>query len=138
MRHTGKAGLALLGLLLVLAAGCAGQPGQVALSASEYDFGTISNTAPVSQTFEVRNTGRGRLEIVGLSTSCGCTTATVDKVELEPGETAQLEVTYDPLAHGGATGQFMRLVYLRTDDPRFPETTLTIRVTVIESQEGAG
>ncbi len=126
--------LASLGLLvLALVAGCAQQPGQVELSATEYDFGTIPNNKPVSEVFEVRNVGRGKLEITGVSTSCGCTTADVDKRQLAPGEMAELVVTYDPQAHDGATGQFMRIVYVRTDDPGVPEATLTIRVTVAES-----
>jgi hypothetical protein len=127
-------GRVLLGLLLLaLAAGCAQQPGQVELSATEYDFGTIPNDKPVSQTFEVRNRGRGQLEILGVSTSCGCTSAEVSKRRLARGETAQLEVTYDPLAHDGATGRFMRIVYIRSNDPDVPEATLTIRVTVAAS-----
>lgn len=133
-RKRATIGLALLGLLLLaLAAGCAQQTGKVELSAAEYDFGTIPNTKPVSKVFEVRNVGRGKLEIAGVSTSCGCTTAAVNKRQLAPGETAELQVTYDPQAHGGATGQFMRVVYVRTDDPDVPEATLTIRVTVAES-----
>ena len=124
-------GLALLGMLLVLATGCAKQPGQIELSAVEYDFGTVPNTKSVSQVFEVRNTGQGALEITGVSTSCGCTTAEVDQHQLSSGETAKLTVTYDPQAHGGATGQFMRQVYLRSDDPDTPEVSLTFRVTVV-------
>lgn len=120
-------------LLLALTAGCAGQPGQIELSATEYDFGTIPNDKAVTHVFEVRNVGRGKLEIGGVSTSCGCTIAEVDKRQLAPGETAKLEVTYDPQAHGGATGQFMRIVYIRSDDPNVPEATLTVRVTVAES-----
>jgi hypothetical protein len=130
----GTIGLVSLSLLLLaLAAGCAGQPGQVDLSATEYDFGTIPNDKSVSQVFEVRNVGRGKLEIVGVSTSCGCTTAQVSKRQLARGETAELEVTYDPLAHEGATGRFMRIVYIRSNDPEVPEATLTIRVTVVAS-----
>ena len=60
-------GLALLGLLLALFAGCTQQPGQVTLSATEYDFGVIPNTKPVSEVFEVRNIGRGQLEIAGVT-----------------------------------------------------------------------
>jgi hypothetical protein len=43
-----------------------------------------------------------------------------------------LLVTYDPLAHDGATGQFLRLVYVRSNDPDTPEASLTLRVTVVE------
>lgn len=125
-------GLTLLGLLLTLLAGCTGQPGQVELSATEYDFGTIPNTKPVSEVFEVHNVGRGQLEIAGVSTSCGCTTAEVGQRKLAPGEATELVVTFDPQAHDGATGQFMRIVYVRTDDPDVPEATLTIHVQVIE------
>jgi hypothetical protein len=130
----GTIGLFSLGLLLLaLVAGCADQPGRVELSVAEHDFGTIPNDKPVSQVFEVRNVGRGKLEIVGVSTSCGCTSAEVSKRQLGPGEAAQLAVTYDPLAHDGATGRFLRIVYIRSSDPDLPEATLTIRVTVAAS-----
>jgi len=52
----------LLILILAAAAGCttvASSPGQVELSATEFDFGTIPNTKPVSQLFQVRNVGQG-------------------------------------------------------------------------------
>ena len=106
------------------------QPGRIELSETEFDLGTVPNTEPVSRTFQVRNTGQGTLEITGVSTSCGCTTAQVDRDRLGPGETANLTVTYDPQAHDGQTGRFMRVVYIRSDDPETPEASLTIRVTV--------
>jgi len=131
---------ALIGAVVALAllgAACSPQPGRIELSATEFDFGTIANTTPVSQTFAVRNAGRGQLEITGVSTSCGCTTAEIDARRLAPGETTELQVTYDPQAHGGATGQYVRMVYVRSNDPDVPEATLTIRVAVVASQEKA-
>ncbi|MBC8446977.1 MAG: DUF1573 domain-containing protein [Chloroflexi bacterium] len=130
----------LLILILAATAGCttvASSPGQVELSATEFDFGTIPNTEAVSQVFQVRNVGQGWLEITGVSTSCGCTTAEVDSLRLAAGETADLTVTYDPRTHEGATGEFMRVVYLRSNDPDAPEVTLTIRVTVVEPGRGS-
>ena len=82
--------------------------------------------------FQIRNVGRGRLEINGVSTSCGCTTAESSSHSLAPGEATDLRVTYDPLAHNGATGDFTRLVYIRSNDPDTPEASLTIQVTVVE------
>jgi hypothetical protein len=126
----------LIGLLiLAVAAGYAAlpqSPGRIELSATEFDLGTVPNTALVSQVFQVRNVGRGPLEITGVSTSCGCTSAEIGDRRLSPGETTDLRVTYDPLEHDGATGRFMRLVYVRSNDPDTPEANLTIRVTVIE------
>ena len=125
----------LLMLVLAVATGCtvaAQSPGKIELSATEFDFGTIPNTESVSQVFQVRNLGGEKLEITGVSTSCGCTTAETGSRSLPPGEATDLTVTYDPQAHDGATGEFMRMVYVRSDDPGTPEATLTIRVTVVE------
>ncbi len=131
--------VALISLLIVgLAAVAVGRmsaaksPGQIELSATEMHFGTIPNTEPVTQVFEVRNAGQGWLEITGVSTSCACTTAEIDDRRLAPGEVTDLTVTYDPQTHGGTTGEFLRVVYVRSNDPATPEASLTIRVTVVE------
>lgn len=120
-------------LLSIIVAGCASRaPGQIALSTADFDFGTVPNTKAVSQTFEIRNVGRGTLEITDVSTSCGCTTAEVTYFSVPPGESTELIVTYDPQAHGGATGRFMRVVYIRSNDADVPEAQLTVFVNVIE------
>jgi hypothetical protein len=127
--------IVVVALAAAVAVGYAALPqsaGQIELSATEFDFGTIPNTGPVSEVFQVRNAGDGPLEISGVSTSCGCTTAEVGSQQLAAGESTDLTVTYDPLAHDGATGDFMRLVYIHSDDPDTPEASLTIRVTVFE------
>ena len=139
MRRRRKEGLLVLAVLLTLASvtagGCATatrSPGRIELSAREYDLGTVPNTGPVSQVFQVRNVGRGELEITGVSTSCGCTAAEVADRNLAPGEATDLTVTYDPQVHGGETGEFLRVVYVRSSDPDTPEASLMIQVTVVE------
>lgn len=125
----------VVALMVAVAVGYAALPqpsGQIELSATEFDFGTIPNTGPVRQVFQVRNAGDGPLQITSVSTSCGCTTAEIGSQQLAAGASADLTVTYDPLAHDGATGEFLRIVYVRSDDPDTPEATLTIRVTVFE------
>ena len=125
----------LLGLASTVIVGCASAsraPAKIELSAAEFDFGTIPNTGPVSQVFQVRNVGGSELDIVGVSTSCGCTTAEVDNRTLARGEVTNLKITYDPQVHGGETGEFLRVVYVRSNDPGAPEASLTIRVRVVE------
>jgi hypothetical protein len=125
----------VVALIAAVVVGYAARPqasGRIELSATEFDLGTIPNSGPVSRTFQVRNTGDGPLEIGGVSTSCGCTTAEIASREIMPGEATDLTVTYDPLTHDGATGEFMRIVYVRSNDPDTPEATLAIRVTVVE------
>ncbi len=130
--------LVIVGLstLILAAAGCSvapgGPPGSIQLSVSEFDFGTIPNSGPVRHVFQVRNIGEGELLIESVSTSCGCTTAEINSHSLAPGATADLQVTYDPLAHAGATGEFMRQVFVRSNDPDTPEVVLTLWVTVEE------
>jgi Protein of unknown function (DUF1573) len=111
-------------------------PGRIELSATEFDFGTVPNTGSVSHEFQVRNAGRGPLEIIGVSTSCGCTTAEVESRRLERGESTTLRVTFDPQVHNGELGRFLRLVYVRSDDPAMPEASLTIWVTVVAPEPG--
>ncbi|MGD1995961.1 MAG: DUF1573 domain-containing protein [Anaerolineae bacterium] len=134
----GPALIGLFFLLLAAASGCRtadGAPGQIDLGATQFDFGTIPNTDPVTQVLQIRNVGEGTLEIAGVSTSCGCTTAQVARRRLPPGETTDLTVTYDPQVHDGETGEFMRVVYVRSNDPDTPEATLAIRVRVVEPAE---
>lgn len=123
-------------LMLALGAGCraaeADAPGEIELSTHAFDFGTVPNTDPVSETFQVRNVGQGTLEILAVSTSCACTTAEVGSRSVPPGGATDLTVTYDPQVHDGATGEFVRVVYVRADDPDIQEAELTVRVTVVE------
>ncbi len=121
----------LIGVLLVgCSAGKAQGPGRIQFSATELDLGIVPNTELITRTLEVRNVGQGWLEITGLSTSCGCTTARIARQRLAPGEATDLVVIFDPQAHGGQTGTFLRQVYVRSSDPETPEAVLTLRVTV--------
>ncbi|MBM4466614.1 MAG: DUF1573 domain-containing protein [Chloroflexi bacterium] len=106
------------------------QAGRIKITPASWDFGEIPPTAKVSHTFTVTNVGQGPLDITGVSTSCGCTTAEVDRTRLKPGEQTTLRVTFDPQAHGGSTGRFLRLVYVRSNDPERPEVQIEIHVTV--------
>ncbi len=128
----------LLGLLVPACTGESGEgPGRIDLSTTEFALGTIPNTEPVSHTFKIRNVGKGRLEITGVSTSCGCTIAEVADRVLDPGEATELVVTFDPQVHDGETGTFLRQVYIRSNDPETPEAVLTLHVTVVAAQDSA-
>lgn len=123
----------VIGLTLLLISSCGmATVGKIDLGTIDADFGSIPNTDPITRVFEIRNSGDGVLDITGLSTSCGCTTATVSKENLEPGDIADLAITFDPGAHNGATGEFMRQVFIRSSDPENPETVFTFRIKVVE------
>ncbi len=121
-------------LLLAFATAYTGRgAGEIVLVTTEANFGTIPNDVPVTQTFEIRNDGTGTLQITELSTSCSCTIVEVERDRIAPGESTVLTVTFDPTTHNGATGDFMRQVFIRSNDPDTPETRFTLWVTVVEA-----
>jgi hypothetical protein len=115
-----------------------------------YDFGSISMAAgTVRHTYAVSNTGSAPVTIVGVQTSCMCTGATVvtrnDRIgpfgmaghgrmptireTVAPGAMIQVEVTFDPAAHGPAgVGRTERVVTLETDRGAPLELGLTAMV----------
>ncbi len=108
------------------------EPPRIAVTPAEFDLGEIGPKLAVSHVFTVTNAGGALLDISGVSTSCGCTTATIEATQLQPGESTALTVTFDPQAHDGSTGRFLRLVYLRSNDPQTPEAQVKLRVTVTD------
>lgn len=127
----------LLLILTVLAAlilaGCSGSGApRIGVAPASYDFGQVG-PEPVTTVFSVRNEGRGPLRIESVTTSCGCTTAQLATDNIAPGQAADLTVTFDPQAHAGATGKFVRFVYLRTNDPQAAEVEVQITATVNEN-----
>ena len=89
----------------------------------------------VTHNFAIENSGDGSLKISGIKTSCMCTSAIFEyngerspkfgmhnnpafwSKEIEPGQSADLEVTFDPNAHGpNATGPVTRVVFVFTND----------------------
>lgn len=102
-----------------------------------YNFGSISMAAgKVRHTYTISNTSPAPVTIVGVHTSCMCTGATVItsngrfgpfgmpghgrmptiRETLAPGALAQVEVVFDPAAHGPAgVGKTERGITLETD-----------------------
>ena len=109
---------------------------------TEFDFGSISMAkGKVSKKFAIKNTSAGPTLIEKIYTSCMCTSASLivadpstdlgqvktfgpfgmpghglapkTNQELKPGEEAQVEVIFDPAAHGPAgVGPIERVVYV--------------------------
>lgn len=130
-----RAALLILAALTMAAAGlwaartATARP-SVVLETTTVDFGPVA--APATKTVVVRNVGRAPLRVLGISTSCGCTTATIESTLMEPGSTARLTIIFDPVAHGPTPGPARHAVYLRTNDPRVPEAEVGVRAVVVK------
>jgi len=99
------------GLLLLLA--CRATAETEAVPAGRvYDFGEVVEGRQVKHVFTFTNPTSRTLNIKDVRVSCGCTTATVRKKSLAPGETTDFGVTFDSL---GRAGEVEKGVDLLTD-----------------------
>jgi hypothetical protein len=118
-----------------------GSPGGGNVSASqaravakeiEYDFGKINKKdGAVKTTFTISNTGEEDLLFGEITTSCGCTSAELDRLILAPKESAVLTVNFDPNFHEEPEGRFSRSVFVPTNDLENPELEFKIFVEII-------
>ena len=113
-----------------------GSPDDLAAEESDFDFGQVSMAAgKVSHVFKIKNTGGEVLTVSKLYTSCMCTVASlisggkkfgpfgmaghgfIPKINasVASGSEADVEVVFDPAAHGPAgVGPIERVIYLET------------------------
>ena len=130
-------------LLFVLATGLAacsrGEPqltvedarGQPPVATVQLDLGDVPNGEIVTRNVPVRNAGDAVLVVENISTSCGCTSATLDPMQLVPGESGTLRIAYDAGAHGPElTGPMVRQVFINSNDPAQPEVIVELAVNV--------
>lgn len=120
------------------------------LAERSHDWGNIPiNGGKVEKVFEVKNSGTGVLELIGFETSCMCTTVQVKtsqgdsplfgmhsnvswKGRVNPGETAEVKVIFDPAFHGPqGRGAINRIIKFETNDPQERSVELTLTGTVI-------
>lgn len=100
-----------------------------------HDFGVIPQFGgKVETTFQLTNTGTELLKIGTLTTSCSCTSATVDNPNLEAGETTKMTVVFDPNLHEEPFDVFKRTVFIPTNDPNNPELEVSVQVDIAEGE----
>lgn len=97
-----------------------------------HDFGVfMEKDGKVSCQIRLANTGTQPLLIVKAQAGCGCTVVTYPETPIQPGDTAAIDITYNP---AGRPGQFSRqvLVFTNTTPKR---TVLEITGNVIPTDE---
>lgn len=96
-------------------------------SEKEFDFGVIKQSGgKVKKEFPFTYNGSETVKITGVPTSCACTSATVSKTTLKPGETGVVTVIFNPNLHAEPDGKFFKTVSLMTDPKtkEFPEVKI--------------
>jgi len=89
---------------------------------------SVQSGSTVTHTFLLRNLGDQTLKITGVRTSCGCTTATLVKTDLPPGDSVGLEATVNTV---GFTGTVDRTVTIQSNDPLNPSFVLRLSITIL-------
>jgi len=116
--------------LVLVSAICVAQPApRITFEALHYDFGKIPTDNKVTHQFKVTNTGQAPLNITRVHASCGCTSTVAGKWTLAPGETTEVEVTFNP---AGYRGPVRKSVQVTSDDPANPDITLTFEAECIQ------
>ncbi|MGB5849311.1 MAG: DUF1573 domain-containing protein [Ignavibacteriaceae bacterium] len=96
----------------------------------EHDFGDIKQGEKVTHVFVIINSGGDLLTIKSVKASCGCTAALPEKNELAPGESTNLNVTFNS---AGRLGKQKKLIRIESDDPDNPQVIVTIKGNVVLS-----
>ncbi|MFH1978070.1 MAG: DUF1573 domain-containing protein [Candidatus Aenigmatarchaeota archaeon] len=109
------------------------QSAMIEVDIESHDFGEVPQFGgTVSTEFVVKNTGSEDLIVDYISTSCGCTTAEMEKKNLNPGEETLLKVVFDPDFHEEPIDRFSRTVFVGSNDPLNPEIEMRVWVDIIE------
>jgi hypothetical protein len=111
-------------LAMGIVAQAAGAP-QIQFDQPVYDFGKTSVVANVSGVFKFKNTGDDILKLEPPKPTCGCTIASLKPDTLAPGESGELAFT---LNLGLYRTTLEKHIAVRSNDPKTPEVSLTIRV----------
>ena len=122
----------LLALFALWLSACSvGQP-RLTLETTAFDFGDIPYGEVVSRDLVVRNDGSAPLVVESVSTTCGCTTATLEPMTIPPGGSAKLHIEFDSAAHGPENvGVLTRQVFLANNDPEQPDAVIEFRANVL-------
>ena len=105
-----------------------GQTPLITFQKTTHDFGKINEAdGRVTTVFEFKNEGMTPLVLTNVRASCGCTTPKWTHEPIEPGQTGEITVTYNP---NGRPGRFQKSITV-TSNAAEPTTRLYIKGEVI-------
>ncbi|MCU0857227.1 MAG: DUF1573 domain-containing protein, partial [Pontiellaceae bacterium] len=114
-------------------AGLAETGPKLVCDAPVYEFGTVNQSAVVTNVFIIRNEGDTTFVAGKPHVSCGCTTARLSRQMIGPGETAEVIVTFT--AAGRSFRQRKSIGILSADSP---DEVLVLRIQgYIEPADGS-
>ncbi len=102
------------------------------LEREQIDVGEVINGDIVTRQISVSNEGNADLVIDAVTTSCGCTKATLEPMTIPPGGRGVLTIEFDSGAHGEElTGSLIRQIFIASNDPEQPEVQVELAAKVM-------
>jgi len=95
------------------------------VSEEEWDFGKVTRGEKPTHIFMVKNGGEGELIIGGLKESCLCIEASISNSIVQPGESAELKVSYDTTDY---VGKDEKHLHIYSNDPQVPDKWISLYV----------
>ena len=119
-------------MIALLLAACSSGSADLVIEQTSIDLGQVTNGEVRSMEIPLRNAGSSELVIESVTTSCGCTSAEVSPMTIQPGESGLLLVQFDSGAHGPeSNGPVMRQVFIASNDSDEPEMEFRFTAEVI-------
>ncbi len=106
----------------------------VSLWPNEQSLGTVIYGDVASLSYTLTNYTPLPITITRVSTSCGCTKATVEATKLDAYQSTIVDVIFDPAVHKDDTdlGDLTRSIYIETDNSNFPKLETMFSATVVK------
>lgn len=124
---------------------------QIILEPASFNFGKISKKqGKAGKVFKLNNKGNSNLVIANIRVSCSCVTVSLKAGKnkspyfgmegaqtgwqevIKPAESAELDVILDLSHPSMAVGKHTRDIFIVTNDPVYPQSTLRVEVEVAE------
>ena len=102
--------------------------GTISFDSTTHDFGNIDPDSKNNAEFKFTNTGKGKLKMGQIQTTCGCTVAALDKNEYAPGESGVVKIEYHAAKHPGPV---TKQLYIASNDATNPRVELILKANIV-------
>ncbi|MEN8006751.1 MAG: DUF1573 domain-containing protein [Candidatus Krumholzibacteriota bacterium] len=99
----------------------------ISIDPQSFDFGDMKQQETKIGIVTVTNDGAGQLQIKDVKADCGCTVPTLTNNTLAPGESTQIEITFNSKKFNGTVYKTVNII---SNDPVNPQVDVMIRATV--------
>ena len=100
---------------------------RILVSEEEWDFGKVTQGEKPTHIFLVKNGGEGDLIIEGVKESCACIEVSISITRIQPGESAELKVSYDTTDY---VGKDEKHLHIYSNDPQVPDKRINLYVEI--------